>query len=324
MNDTLKVSLITTLKNEESSIEEFLDSILNQSRIPDEIIIVDGGSTDKTVEIIKRYIKNSAPIKLIIAKGNRSIGRNTAIKNAQHEIIACTDAGCIIDRDWLKNIVKPFEEDESVEVVAGFYQATPKNIWEECAGVLHTAPLEKINPKTFLASTRSVAFKKSAWRKVGGFPEQYSWNEDTPFNLYLKRAGRKYAFAPDAVVYWRPMPDLKTFLKQSYRFTLGDGQAGIPPWKYLKVLLKYLVGLALLILGLLVDNRFLLLLAILLTLFIVKIINKGYQRGLQKEACLLLPLVEISMNLVVLIGYIIGLIDRIKNQKFREVKDYTH
>ena len=79
----MKVSLICTLKNEEFSAKVLLDSLLSQSRLPHEIIIVDGGSIDRTVEIINSYIQKGAPIKLIIKGGaNIAQGRNIAIKNA--------------------------------------------------------------------------------------------------------------------------------------------------------------------------------------------------------------------------------------------------
>lgn len=64
-----KVSLISTLKNEGFCIKGFLDSLLSQSRSPDEIIIIDGGSMDRTVDVIKSYIVKGNPIKLIIKDG---------------------------------------------------------------------------------------------------------------------------------------------------------------------------------------------------------------------------------------------------------------
>ena len=114
----MKVSLISTLKNEESSVKEFLDSLLSQSRPPDEIIMVDGGSSDKTVEIIDSYIGNGAPIKLIVSKGaNIAQGRNTAIKNSKYDVIASTDLGCRLDKDWLKNLLNKF--GEQTDIVSG-------------------------------------------------------------------------------------------------------------------------------------------------------------------------------------------------------------
>ena len=94
-----KVSLILTVKNEEKSINILLESILSQNKMPNEIVIVDGGSIDKTIEIIKEY-KDSLPIKLIQKKGiNVPRGRNIAIANSKYPIIAVTDGGCRLDQN---------------------------------------------------------------------------------------------------------------------------------------------------------------------------------------------------------------------------------
>nr|WP_148702350.1 glycosyltransferase [Nitrosopumilus piranensis] len=65
---TKNISIICTVKNEEDNISTLLDSLLNQTLLADEIIIVDGGSTDKTISIIQDYSKRSSVIKLIQKK----------------------------------------------------------------------------------------------------------------------------------------------------------------------------------------------------------------------------------------------------------------
>ena len=254
--EKIKVSLICTLKNEESSIKEFLDSILSQSRLPDEVVIVDGGSTDRTVEIINSvinsYIGKCGPIKLIVKKGAiRAEGRNIAIKNTEYNIIASTDAGCRLDKDWLENLIKPFEDDASVDVVSGWYEADERTEFEKCVAELTYPKLKMVlkNPDKFLPSSRSVAFKKKCWEKVGGYPEQLYDNEDTVFDLNLKKTGCKFTFAPHAVVYWRVRSNSKDVFKQYYLYAKGDGRAGIFVRKYLKHNLIYLLGFTLLLLG---------------------------------------------------------------------------
>ena len=98
-----KVSLIITILNEEKTIISLLDSILKQKTIPNEVIIVDGGSDDKSVEFVNNFIRSleerrfKLSIKLFLKKGNRSVGRNFAIEKAKHAWIAVTDAGCTLD-----------------------------------------------------------------------------------------------------------------------------------------------------------------------------------------------------------------------------------
>ena len=113
----MKISFITTIYNEEKTIKIFFDSLLSQSKLPNEILIVDGMSTDQTVAKIKSYEskikKKKIKFTLLIKKGNRSVGRNEAIKNATGEIIVCSDAGNILDKNWLKNISAPFKNKKS-------------------------------------------------------------------------------------------------------------------------------------------------------------------------------------------------------------------
>lgn len=225
----VKASLICTTKNEESSIKEFLESLSSQSRLPDEIVIVDGGSIDRTVEIMDSYIKNGLPIRLIVEDGaNIAQGRNIAITNSNYDIIASTDAGCLADRDWLKNLIKPFEEDSSVDVVSGVYVSFGETIFEKCVAELTGGNTSSWTAEGFLPSSRSAAFKKTAWGKVGGYPEYLDYAEDTAFDLSLKKVGYNFTMAKDAMVYWRMRGNLRSLFKQYYNYAKWDAVAGLP------------------------------------------------------------------------------------------------
>ena len=85
----MKISFIATVFNEEKAIKKLLNSIFSQTELPDEVILVDGGSTDTTVSVISNYKfvisnkKRKLPkLILLVKKGNRSVGRNAAIKKA--------------------------------------------------------------------------------------------------------------------------------------------------------------------------------------------------------------------------------------------------
>src|SRR5258706_12627136 len=95
-NTHMKCSLIVTTKNEEKSIIGLLDSIIGQSRLPDEVVITDAGSTDGTRKLVSSY-QSKYKIKLVklSADANRSMGRNKAIAMATHNVILITDAGCV-------------------------------------------------------------------------------------------------------------------------------------------------------------------------------------------------------------------------------------
>lgn len=246
----LKVSLITTVKNEADSMERLLESILTQSRKPEEVIIVDGGSTDGTVEVIRAY-QGKLPLQIIIGQGfNISQGRNAAIVQAQGEIIASTDGGVRLDPDWLKNLIGPFEEDDSVAVVGGFFFSDPQSLFEIALGATVLPTLSEIDPRQFLPSSRSVAFRREAWKEVGGYPEWLDYCEDLVFDFKLHHAGFKFIFAPKAVVYFRPRPHIAAFFGQYYRYARGDGKADLWRRRHAIRYLSYLLaGPLLVVLG---------------------------------------------------------------------------
>jgi len=255
-----RVSLICTLKNEVSSIDGFLNSIFSQSRIPDELIIVDGGSTDGTIDIIESYVDDKAafPINLLVCEGvNIAQGRNIAIKNANFDLIASTDLGCVLDKDWLKNLIRPFEENLEVDVVSGWYEPDARTTFERTAADVIFPKLDTVikSHRVMLPSSRSVAYKKKCWELVGGYPEWLYTAEDTLYDINLREAGCKFAFAPDAVVYWRVRPNLKSIFKQYYLYARGDGQAGINTRHY-ALLLAGISAIAVLLISSFYHNVF--------------------------------------------------------------------
>jgi len=221
----MKFSAISTVYNEGDNIKKFLESVLKQTRLPDEFVIVDGGSTDNTVKIMKEFAKKHKWLKVYVQKCNIAEGRNIAISKAKHEIIVGVDAGCRMDKNNFKNIVKPFEK--GYEFVGGAWEPTYKNIKQEAmARVLFPNLDRMITSKRFTPSSRNIAFKKSCWGKIGGYPEHLYTGEDTLFNLNLMDAGCKYYLAKNTMVYWEMRKNYKLFWKQFFLYGLGDRQAG--------------------------------------------------------------------------------------------------
>jgi glycosyltransferase involved in cell wall biosynthesis len=225
----MKVTLALTVKNEATTIGPLLESVGFQTRWPDEIIIVDGGSTDGTPALI-RAVTEELPLHLIAVPGaNISQGRNAAIEAATGDIVAITDSGVILDPRWLEELIKPFEapDGNEIDVVSGFFHSDPQTAFELALGATTLPEAGEIDPYTFLPSSRSVAFRKSAWRAAGGYPEWLDYCEDLIFDLNLQSRGFTFRFRPEAVVHFRPRQNLKAFFTQYYRYARGDGKAGL-------------------------------------------------------------------------------------------------
>lgn len=304
----IEISVICTIKNEESSIEEFLISLLSQTRSADEIIIVDGGSTDNTINIIRKYSDGNDLIKLISKPGvNIAQGRNIAVKESKYEYIASTDAGCTVDKNWLANIVKGFDSG-NVDVVSGFYLPDARTLFEECVAEVTFIKLKNINPNKFLPSSRSIAFTKKAWGKVGGYPEWLYTAEDTLFDLALKKNGFNFFFSQNAIVYWKPRENIKKLARQMYLYGKGDGEAKILTKYYMFKLVCLVIIFSISLIN--ITYALLLFLLILSIRTFPHIINSVYltnKKNTYMQVLIFILTIICCVEVSSLAGYIMGL-----------------
>lgn len=306
-------TLICTTLNEEGSIAKFIDSIANQTVFPSEVIIVDGGSSDSTAEIIKTKIKQYSKLnlKLFVRKGNRSVGRNEAIKKTNSEIILISDAGCILDKYWVKNITDPFK-DQSVDVVAGFYKGLSKNIFQIALIPYVLVMGDKVNAREFLPATRSMALRKYVWEKLKGFDETLPHNEDYAFARKIREAGFKIVFQKTAIVNWSPPVNIFNTFKMFFRFALGDIQAGILRTKVIYIFLRYIFAVYLLVLCP-IEKSVILNLFLLFSFlsYIAWSIQKNYRYVKNPQAIFYLPLLQFTSDFAVMSGTTLGILQKI-------------
>lgn len=221
------VSLILTTLNEERTLAGLLDDILGQTRKPQEFVVVDAGSRDGTVALLELYRSKFADadvaLKVVVApKANIAKGRNQAIAVATGDLVAVTDAGCRLEPTWLERLSAPLL-DGSADLVGGFYLPIARTGLQESIAMLTTAAKPSAR---FLPSSRSVAFTRALWSRVGGYPEWLRWGEDTLFDASCLRAGARYSIAADAIVHWEVRGDLRALVLQYFRYAYGDGLAG--------------------------------------------------------------------------------------------------
>jgi glycosyltransferase involved in cell wall biosynthesis len=218
------VSVVTTVLNEQASIELLLGSLLAQKILPREIIVVDGGSEDKTVSLIKKVARKHKIIKLLEGKFSRSQGRNIGVKVSKSEIIAMTDADCRPHPDWLEKIARPFSERD-IDMVAGFYHSVAKSTFQKVLAVFLGTTPEKFSPD-FLPSTRSIAFRKRLWQEIGGFPGgRRNTSEDTIFNYKAVKKGAKIIAEKKALVDWYLPDSLGAALKKFSDYAYWDARS---------------------------------------------------------------------------------------------------
>ena len=312
----MRVSVIATVRDEADSIETFLHSLFRQTRPPAEIVVVDGGSTDGTLDVLRLRREKSPSLRVLHAPGaNISQGRNIAISHATGPIIAVTDAGTVVARDWLERLVHPLEADPTIGVSAGFFDPGGETFFERCLSVVITPQLPEIDPERFLPSSRSVAFRKEWWERVGGYPEWLEHCEDLVFDLELKRAGAAFAFTPEARVAWRARPSLRRFYRQYYLYARGDGHAALWPKRHAVRYGAYATGAALFAAGFALPAAWL-----ALALGVGVHLGRYYRRlwrrppeggfGARLAAAALVPAIVVTGDVAKMHGYPRGLIER--------------
>ena len=318
------ISLIATVLNEGDNIHHLFDSVLRQTRQPDEIVIVDGGSRDDTVSIIRSY-RDRLPLRVLVENGcNISEGRNRAIAAAAGDIIAVTDAGVRLSDSWLEEISAQLHLEAEIDVVGGFFQADPQTAFEMALGAA-TLPLEtEIDAATFLPSSRSIAFRKSAVEAVGLYPEWLDFCEDLVFDLRLRLDGRRFAFAPEALVYFRPRRTLRQFFRQYFLYARGDGKADL--WRK-RHLIRYatylLLAPAIFLAGILIDPLAWLLYIIGGAVYLLQpyrrlpvALGRAHEQSpvIWLYCIAAIPLIRLAGDLAKLIGYPLGWWWRLKQR----------
>lgn len=316
----MPVTLIATVRNEQQTIAALLESIAAQTRLPDEVIICDGGSTDGTLTILRGFA-DRLPLRVVERPGaNISAGRNAAIGAATHDLIAATDAGVRLEPEWLARMIQPLEHDPDVQVVSGFFHSDPSTPFEVALGATTLPEQREIDPARFMPSSRSVAYRRTAFQAAGGYPDWLDFCEDLILDFNLSAKFGRFAFVPDAIAHFRPRRSLGDFLRQYYQYARGDGKANLFARRHLIRYQTYLVALPLVVwLGVAVSPWWWL----ALILGAGYMVSQPYQRlahqwtelaiGGKLIAAAWVPIIRVAGDIAKMAGYPVGVAWRARN-----------
>jgi glycosyltransferase involved in cell wall biosynthesis len=315
----MKISVIVPVLNEENTICVLLDSLCSQTRPPDEIVITDGGSVDKTAQIIESYDGKGLVIRLVREReALPGRGRNVAITNARHDWLAFVDAGIEPQSEWLEKLAARAEAEPAVDVVYGSWRPVTDTFFKECAAIAYVPP--PIELKGVIIRPRSIAScltRREVWRTVGGFPEHLRSAEDLLFMNEVENAGFREGYAPGAVVFWNIQPGIVGTFKRFITYSRNNMRAGL--WKQWQstIFTRYLVLAVIAIFAVLAGWKWLLLplilwfvLMVLRGLVAIKRNHIEYPSGFGRNLLRLLVLVPVLVVLdaAALIGTFIWLV----------------
>jgi len=223
------VSIIIPCRNEKKYIVRCLDSIIAQNYPKDnlEVLVVDGGSTDGTREIVKEYIQKY-PFMKLLNNPRRAvpIALNIGIKEVKGEVIMRMDAHNAYEKNYISKCIKYLKKYD-VDNVGGICITLPgaNTILVRSIALTLSHPFGVGNSyfriglkkPRFVDTVPFGCYKKEVFEKIGLFNEELIRNQDIEFNLRLKKAGGKILLVPDITSYYHARSTLKAFVKQNFQ-----------------------------------------------------------------------------------------------------------
>lgn len=231
------VSVVIAAYNEEKVISRTIESVLKSNYVNFEVIVVDDGSIDRTLMIIKENFSNHKKVHLIHKKnGGKASAINTGIKKANGDIIISIDADTIISPDAISLLVRHFKDERVAAVSGNIKVGNMRNlltIWQYVEYVtgfnLEKRAFAMLNCVTVVPGALG-AWRKQVFEKIGYFTAD-TLAEDTDMSLRILREGYKIAIDEQAYAYTEAPENSRDFLKQRYRWNFGTLQCF---WKHKK------------------------------------------------------------------------------------------
>ena len=224
MIDEPFVSVVIPTYNRKEMLEECLESLFNQNYPKDkyEIIVVNDGSDDGTTEVLEEY-EERAPCEFKwFSQENKGApdAINLAITNSKGEIICFTDDDCVADRNWIRNLIKGYE-DGSVGGVGGRIIAYRlKNLIEKYSEERGFLKPKNVNQLFF--PTANVSYRKDVLDTIGQIDRTLKISYDVDIGLRIILAGYKIRYSSDAIVYHNHRSSFKSLIKQVYGYGVGQ------------------------------------------------------------------------------------------------------
>lgn len=230
----MKISVIIPVLNEEKYIQTCINSLIQQSFNFNEmeIIVVDGGSKDRTVEITRKIHSKYPNVKILNNPLKiQATAFNIGIENSTTPIVIRLDAHAKYHRDYIKYIIEGLEDKKYGNVGGRWEMASQNNsligeanaIINQMRFAIGGADFRVSNQKKEVETVPFGGFRREVIEEIGGMNPNLPRGEDNEYNKRILQAGYKILFDPRIVATYYARPDLKSMLKQMYAngFSIG-------------------------------------------------------------------------------------------------------
>ena len=210
----MKVSIIIPTYNEEKVISDCLDSLSQQTYKDVEIIIVDDGSTDRTLEVLSKFSIFNFQFSILKQKHlGPGMARNLGAKKAKGEILVFVDADMTFDSRFIEKLIQPILNDKVIGTFSKEeYVLNKDNVWSRCWNINKRLPADKMHPKNYPDTQRVFrAILKKEFEKSGGF-KPIGYIDDYTISENL---GIQAIVAPGAIFYHRNPESLSEVFNQA-------------------------------------------------------------------------------------------------------------
>lgn len=228
-NTNMKISILIPAHNEEKSIGACVRSCLVQSRKPDEVVVVDDGSTDRTAEILASFGDKIRVISIAKATGNKSHAQEYGLKFIKGDVFIATDGDTVLDKDFVKYVEQDFKERPEIMSVAGYVRSVKYN-WLTACRAFEYAVGQNIHKLAqhyigflFVIPGAAGAFRTKAFFQHIPF-EHDTLTEDLDFTYRLHKQGLKIYYDRRAIVYTQDPATLHSYINQMRRWFGGGWQ----------------------------------------------------------------------------------------------------
>jgi succinoglycan biosynthesis protein ExoA len=210
-----KVSILVATYNSELTIDACLKALseLNYPKGFLEIIVVDGCSTDATVEIAQKYA-----VKVVSEPLSAPAAYNHAMKIVGSDVLGFVDSDAKVEREWLNKLVTHLGDPQVAGVSGGIETWNTENVWARSIGYDLKSRYARLKKYVVRVATMNLLLKKSVIEEVGGFDENLPSQYDTDLGFRITSRGYRILFEPAARCYHFNRSTVKGYFRQQLQY----------------------------------------------------------------------------------------------------------